>query len=936
MQILPGLNFDSKLSVDDLSFFQEQYEKAILDRLKAADGQFALGAGKYGICDSLNPREIVSSDIYRPLLAYKSHNFETRVNVTAGFSVTKSGAVVNLQRSVEDFDLGSVAVNDVIVIFLENEIVDGNPVRLTRYNTLQATRKVQSTDILRSAKLIDWNNTAIFSPPRKENIVVLAVATVVNSSAVSGQKDLKFDYTNTVYSFNRPWFSVVDVEHRSFLGTGTPTAQNPHGTSFNDLVSAGLTFYDQLLPVGQIQSRDDDIPGLCGTYCQETIQPSRIMQDITGEITAKSRFGGINAKYFVLSKYPNAISSFYFSSSKGRSVGFDWIPGTRIVVVPSPENLNFYVSVTGNVVTGSNVISNITTTSLDIGMRIEGTGIPSGTFVTALTATTVTMTDNATTVLTNVNLRFYSADAQETIIEYTSTDAGRLPQSPVGNTITFSQPLTAKELIISGGLTVDAFNNPSINFDGTGPVPRKFDIYATSDGQVIRSPDVIGVPVRLENLGISQITTDFSLYGPCKISLGLSGASSSPNMSIKIRLYGKDSNATSFTEDLQFNGNLWQPVVAGVDNPYNRITSSNVFYQIDAFQVVERLNDGTQSEIVMYAEYATGITVSLAKLAKLASVLWDSTALDLNSFTDERKITRSLASEYSRYSAGASILGLGGTQPCWLLTEDLQRPLYRNTAKGYQSSNFAQGKITVLNFILISAGDSIKFPNNKTIYSILSGTPNRTIGQYLAGGSNSETVDNIIETINDPIFNSGYFSEKDSTNPNRIIVTVTDSKLAGSRGNGPILEPIQSNAGAIQITQSMRNGVDVFGETFFPKHANSVSCVVPSFSMDPVTGFIQDYDVSGIPDRYESVPVSIGYKSGIVLKIHGLEPFYDSNKIQVRLRYATDTDPQWSVWNLLSGDGGNFAFSLVSDKLSKVQLTIFGSFSGYSLYETST
>lgn len=937
MQTLPGLNFDSKLSVDDLSFFQEQVEKAILDRAKAMDGQFALGVGKYGICDSLNPREIVSSDIYRPLLVSKSANFETRVNATSGFALTRNCAVVHLASSVEDFDLGSVSINDVVVIFLENEIVDGPPVRLTRYNTLQATRKVQSTDILRSAKLIDWNNASLFSPPRKDNIVVLAVVTVVGSSTVSGQKDLKFDYTNAVYPFNRPWFSAVDVEHRSYLGSGTPTAQNPHGTSFNDLVSAGLTFYDQMLPIGQVQSRDDDLPGLCGTFCTETVPPSRIMKDNSlGTVTGSSRFGGPFASYFVLSKYPNAVTAFYFSSNKGRSVGFDWIPQTRVVVIPVPENLNYYVAVTGNVLSGSSVISNITTTSLDVGMRIEGTGIPINTYVTSVGANSVTMTNNATQSATNVSFRFYGADAQETIIEYVSTDAGRLPAAPVGSTITFSQPLTAKELIISGGLTVDSLSNPSLSFDGTGPIPRIFDMYVTSDGQIISAPGVVGVPVRLENLGTSQIAVTYSLFGPCKISFGLAEASVSPNMSIKIRVYGKDSYAQTFTEDLQFSGTTWQPVTLGVDNPYNRVVSENIFYEIDAFQVIERLNDGFQSEIVMFAEYETGATTALGKLAKLASVLWDSTSLNLNSFKDERKITRTIAPELNRFSSGASVLGMGGTYPCWLLSEDLARPAYRNSARGYSDATYAQGKVTILDFIGIVSGSSIRLPNGKTLASILVGIPNRGAGQYLASGSNGATVESIVATLNDPDFNSGYFAEVDTTNPNRVIITVSDANLKGARGNGEITEPIPSGLGAIEITQDMRGGIDAYGETLFPKHAVSISCTVPSAALLPATGFLTEYDVRSITDRYESIPVSIGNKAGVVIRVHGLEPFYSSTKIQVRIRYSTSSDAQWSPWALVAGNGGYFEFTPGSGQISKIQLNIFGAFSGYSLYETAS
>jgi hypothetical protein len=208
----------------------------------------------------------------------------------------------------------------------------------------------------------------------------------------------------------------------------------------------------------------------------------------------------------------------------------------------------------------------------------------------------------------------------------------------------------------------------------------------------------------------------------------------------------------------------------------------------------------------------------------------------------------------------------------------------------------------------------------------------------LAGGSNSETVLSIVDTINDAGFNSGYVAEQDSTNPNRVLITVIDINLSGSRGNGVISEPVESNTGAIQISQNMRGGIDAYQETFFSKHSKNISCTVPSAALNPLTGFLSTYDVGYITDRYESVPISIGYKSGVVVKVHGLQPFYSSSKIQVRFRYATNSDSQWSAWALMSpdgGGGGSFSFNLPSGTISKIQLNLFGSFSGYSLYETA-
>ncbi len=65
----------------------------------------------------------------------------------------------------------------------------------------------------------------------------------------------------------------------------------------------------------------------------------------------------------------------------------------------------YSVSYTGNTVSSGNVISNVSsTTGLRVGMPVSGDGIPAGTVITALTGTTITLSNNATATANGISL----------------------------------------------------------------------------------------------------------------------------------------------------------------------------------------------------------------------------------------------------------------------------------------------------------------------------------------------------------------------------------------------------------------------------------------------------------------------------------------------------------------------------------------------------
>lgn len=838
---LPGLNYDSKLNVDDLSFAANENEKAILDRTTLVFGLGSLSTPRFGIVDAINPNNIVSEETNRPLLVYKSNISALNINITPGRVVTPNGAIVENPTLLEDVSLARTSANDINVVFIENSIIDADPTRITRYNVNQKVRRIQDTSVIRVDLLTNFQNAVLYPPTRRDNIVVLAVVTVVNTSV---GLELQFDYSNVSYEFIRPWYSAVDIEHRSKIGGGVVTDANAHGLTFNDLASGNLTLYDQLLPYGMIQARDDDVKGVPGTPCYEVIEPTRIMVDGTG-LTSASRWGGIGASYILLANYPEQITSFHLDSHKGRAIAWDHIPGTKLLVLPSPE----------------------------------------------------TFTSTA-------------------IIHYNQVFALCPPAQIFSNVLDFGQPDATKELVMTGGIALSSISNQFIDFDGSGPVPRKYTCYVTPEQTILRTPQPIQTPILLDDIGLSLYPMSASIYGPAKISVGLAGATPVSSMAITVRLFGKDIDSNSIQEDIVFSGTSWVSVsLPGVENPNQYIVSQNVYRILTDIQIISRLNDGPNSKIQLWAELETGTTLPLNKLAKIASVSWD--GLAIAEMKDARQIAQNMPPLASRYASMANILGLGGTSPSLVFSEDFAMPRLRDTTEGYQTASSATFTITVNDYSRIQAGDQVSFPTGAILTAIVAGSPTRAIGQYLAASSNQDTRDDMILTINDLAFASGFTAVAGST-ANTIACTANTS---GARGNGPVLEPVEGDPSALLISGDAVGGIDAFGECFMPKHQDFIDTALPS----PST-----YDVTSYRYRYLSVPLPIYNKLSVNVVIYGV-PAPQTN-IQLRARVATGSSEVWQPWEVISGNGALFTITKAA-VITKIQLELFGKASGFSVYE---
>ena len=117
-----GLNYDSKLSVDDLSYAADAVERELLDRLRVVMGADGLPSPLAGVVDTVDPRNLTEDEISRPLIVYPSANNPLQVNISVGTAVTPNGSIVRNTNLIEDFDLARTNANDINVVFIENDM----------------------------------------------------------------------------------------------------------------------------------------------------------------------------------------------------------------------------------------------------------------------------------------------------------------------------------------------------------------------------------------------------------------------------------------------------------------------------------------------------------------------------------------------------------------------------------------------------------------------------------------------------------------------------------------------------------------------------------------------------------------------------------------------------------------------------------------------
>ena len=139
---LPGINYQAPLATDDLEFQQTSNGAEIQERTRIIIGAVGNDLGNFGIVDSVDPQDISTTDIDRPLNVSVAADNALRVDVTTGTAVTACGNWVKLIDRVTSLELASTAVGAVNVVFIEYFTEPGTERRVNKFNIDVAVRNL--------------------------------------------------------------------------------------------------------------------------------------------------------------------------------------------------------------------------------------------------------------------------------------------------------------------------------------------------------------------------------------------------------------------------------------------------------------------------------------------------------------------------------------------------------------------------------------------------------------------------------------------------------------------------------------------------------------------------------------------------------------------------------------------------------------------------
>lgn len=329
---LPGINHESAFGREDLTYEESVTADEFRTRTQVISGSYRSTGASYGIVTGSDPRDDIDL-ISAPLRVKRNDTNPLAFDVESGTAITQCGDFIRLssaQTNIEPTE--TLSAGDQFVVYLEYETVENEDTAvLNRFNVNQAIRRERPSaeDIVQVATLTDWNDLTIFTPDRMQHIVPLALL-----SGISDDTGLRLEVglDDSVLPGNRPWFSPVDIEHRSLVGTGSD--DTPHNLSLSDLSSGDLTLYKQDLNHGVVLSRDVGFPSVPGKICTEVIDAVRERIDIDGTVT-----GTFGIKYFELTRFPVRLLGVAAVNDPTREIAAHVIPHTNLLVIHGNESV---------------------------------------------------------------------------------------------------------------------------------------------------------------------------------------------------------------------------------------------------------------------------------------------------------------------------------------------------------------------------------------------------------------------------------------------------------------------------------------------------------------------------------------------------------------------------------------------------------------------
>lgn len=717
---LPTVNFDSNPGLDEFQFLHKTYSNEF--RWRTSIGS------NHGIVDSSYAPSSAPFTVGRPLLVSISPINPLAVDIAAGFAVTPSGCLINVDSQVSGLTLPLIASGKTYVVLTEYVLVPSEQTRINRAGDLVEVRlerpsndpvgsaQATLTNAITIVNINDYTNPALFTQERLDNLVVLSIVSVLNDE--NGLLYLTLDLTKTIYEFNRPWFSFIDVEHRTKIGNGIITENNPHGLDIGDLSSQNLTLYQQLLDKGGVFAKDISYYGYAGHICSEIITISRIESDLTGEVS-----GDLGGRYYVrLNKIPVRTGSLYIQGQPWVPIPYEWKQGTSIILLGPYEDPTLYTS--------SLIMEYFNVTALE---------------------------PSEDTLLTGIQ------------------------------TFEVGTPLADSEYIIANGLATSTLTQTSVALASTlGAIKRQYKAYCDGSGALVFSPQPILASLRVADLTGTPQTVNQAVYAGTAVPLtvGLTGTQkrsikgqSTYDLNLKLVLTGIDQGGATIQESIAFTASTWRDQVKDIEQeePMQFVTTLNRFQLLSSISTANTTstpsNVGQLATLTVWANIIDGVATQ--ELAPIAGFFWTGDKGGQR-VKDERRISTTLSPDNQRQWRKTLGEDLAATQELFSiilsppLTENVSTQLllaemdddrqFGETWETFSTSR-ASGVIQYINdqYFPYAVGMTIRISDGKYL-KFVSGTANTSMGEVLWSTTPSVLASNMVTTINDPMWESKWTS----------------------------------------------------------------------------------------------------------------------------------------------------------------------------------
>jgi hypothetical protein len=329
--------------------------------------------------------------------------------------------------------------------------------------------------------------------------------------------------------------------------------------------------------------------------------------------------------------------------------------------------------------------------------------------------------------------------------------------------------------------------------------------------------------------------------------------------------------------------------------------------------------------------------------APIATALWNGNAVD--SMQDTRRIQRCWVTERQHlFSSGEaeldSIRFLNAIKPSVtsltnsslkLFTEDFEDLKYFDSRWGFQGPTQATGILGLNSSITLLLGDTIKITPTKTL-TCVNGAPAAPgefdVGYIFTPIPISTLIQNLINAINDPLFNSQVVAVLSPSNP--LNVNLTLQSPVGVAANSIVISYTITTPGALTAT-GFNFGADGYGECYLDRQLPGIQSPVipPDVNLNPYQySFRRRYR-----SRAESLPPSVGAQTSFLVEIHGENKAYPGS---IRMRGSKYTNPQvWEAWQIATvvaaGEKGLYRVTF-SQPVHKLQVEYYGRARGLSVY----